>query len=477
MHSKFIFFILCLSFSSLALSQLSVCSLFSDNMILQRNDTIKIWGTSPKPVMVKASWLSETLETKPNENGKWTLWLPTTDAGGPYQLSIHSKQVINIENVVLGDVWICGGQSNMEMPLAGFLGEPVSNSNQEIISSKNNNIRWISVPRNATNEPQTEFEGAWKIANLHTTGEISAAAYFFAKLIYKTTGVPIGLVDVNYGGSNIEAWMSKASLDSFFEVTIPQDIDEIDHPYRTATLLYNGMLAPVIGYTVKGAIWYQGESNANQPMVYEALFPSMVELWRKDWDQGEFPFYYAQIAPFNYDMFYPIDDLPWYANSAYLRDAQRKAQYKIPHSAMISLLDAGDMQTIHPMDKQTPGERLALAALAKTYGYKGFGYATPDYDELNIEDSLVTITFKNLPNGLTSYGKPVNAFEIAGEDRIFHPAKCKVRRKSVQVWTEQVKKPVAIRYAFTNEGPAQLFSTEGIPVTSFRTDDWHPEHK
>ena len=315
------------------------------------------------------------------------------------------------------------------------------------------------------------------MADIETTGRFSAVAYYFAKLVNQTTGVTIGLVDVNYGGSNVEAWMSEESLKEFSEVTIPENDEAIGDPNRTATALYNGMLTPVIGYTVKGAIWYQGESNADRPLVYEQLFPAMVSLWRTEWDQGDFPFYYAQIAPFNYDMFYPADDTPWFANSAYLRDAQRKAQYSIPNSAMISLLDAGDMKTIHPMDKKTPGERLAWLALNQAYGYDGFGYSTPDYDQLNIEDSLVTITFKNLPNGLTSYGEQVTAFEIAGNDQIFYPAECKVRRKSVQVWSDKVKQPIAVRYAFTNEGPAQLFSTEGIPITSFRTDDWNPTSK
>jgi sialate O-acetylesterase len=233
------------------------------------------------------------------------------------------------------------------------------------------------------------------------------------------------------------------------------------------------MLNPVIGYTIKGALWYQGESNVSAPIQYETLFPDMVKLWRAKWGQGVFPFYYTQIAPFNYNSFYK--EPFWYANSAYLRDAQRKAQYTIPASGMTCLLDVGEMNNIHPIDKKTPGERLALIALNQTYGVEGIGYATPDYDELNIVDTLVTVTFKNLPNGITSYSKKVTAFEIAGDDKVFYPATCKVRNKTVQVFSPKVKKPVAVRYAFTNEGSAQLFSTDGIPLTSFRTDDWDPE--
>ncbi len=478
--------------TSRAFGQLAVPSLFSDNMVLQRNDTVRIWGRSSDPVRIAASWLAEPLETTPGSKGQWRIQLPTTDAGGPHtitlttlaqkdetslQASTNGQEQLVITNVLLGDVWLCGGQSNMEMPLRGYLGEPVSNSNEEVLTSENSNIRWISVPRKSTTEKQTNFEGKWKQAGIATTGSFSAVAYYFAKRIQQITGVPIGLVEVTYGGSIVEAWMNKPSLAPFPEIETPANNDEIGEPNRTATALYNGMLAPVIGYTIKGAIWYQGESNARRPLAYQQLFPAMVQLWREEWQQEAFPFYYVQIAPYHYDTFYPAEDLPWFANSAFLRDAQRQAQYLIPNAAMACVLDAGDQQTIHPADKQTPGERLAWLALQNTYGYDGFGAATPDYDQLNMEDSLVTITFKNLPNGLTSKGKTVTAFEIAGQDRVFHPATCNVRRKSVQVWSDKVKQPVAVRYAFTNTGPAQLFSTEGIPITSFRTDNWNPEPK
>ncbi len=460
-----------------AFGQLVLPDLFSDNLVLQRNTKAKIWGTSSeKNVEIRASWFDNMiLTTKTNKKGEWSIAFETPDAGGPYELKISSGvQLRTIKNVMIGDVWVCAGQSNMEMPLRGFRGEPVANSNREIIGSKNPEIRLISVPRKSTTSPVSEFEGSWKEADINTTGSFSATAYYFAKTVNEITGVPIGLLDVNFGGSNVEAWMNEDVLKAYPDIEIPKTDAEIGERNRTPTVLFNGMLSPVIGYTIKGVIWYQGESNAERPLAYERLFPEMVKLWRNLWDQGEFPFYYAQISPFNYDLFYP-NEKPWFANSAYLRDAQRKSEYIIPNSRMACLLDAGDMKTIHPMDKQTPGERLAWLALAKTYGKEGFGFETPDYNELNIEDSLITITFKKLPNGITSYGRAVTAFQVAGEDKIFYPAECKVRRKSVQVWSANVPNPVAVRYAFSNEGPAQLFSTEGIPVSSFRTDDWNPE--
>lgn len=459
-------------------AQLSVNSLFSDHMILQRDDKVKIWGkANPKSkVSVQGSWSKSSVSTNAKESGDWSVQLPTSAAGGPYTLTISAKETIKINDVLLGDIWLCSGQSNMEFPMKGYLGQPVSHSNMDVVRSTNPNIRSINIPRKSTTQSQYDFEGQWQSASPATTGDFSAAAYYFARLVNELTQVPIGLIDVTYGGSNVEAWMTTEAIGKNSKLEIPNTDEEIGEKNRTPTVLFHGMLAPVIGYTLKGVIWYQGESNANAPLDYEKLFPDMVKLWRNQWAQGDFPFYFTQIAPFNYDAFYRGEEkLPWYANSGYLRDAQRKSQNVIPNSGMACLLDVGDMENIHPLDKQTPGERLALLALHDTYGFEGFGYATPDVDQLNIEDSLVTVTFRHLPNGLTSYGKEVTAFEIAGEDRVFYPAQCKVRRKSVQVWSDKVKTPVAIRYAFTNEGPAQLFSTEGLPISSFRTDNWNPE--
>ena len=460
-------------------AEIRLASIFSDHMVLQQQTEVAIWGWGDdrETISVTPSWNQKTYISKVEKSGNWKLKIPTPSHGGPYEILVKgSESEIMLTDILIGEVWLCAGQSNMEMPMKGFRGEPVLHSNQDIITSANKNIRFISVPRKSTTIPQNDFEGTWETASPATVANFSATAYYFARLLSTVLNdVPIGLVEVSYGGSNAEAWMSKETLTSYNDLYVPHNDEEIDERNRTPTALYNGMLYPVIGFTIRGCIWYQGESNAHAPDQYEKLFPDMVSQWRRDWGQGEFPFYYAQIAPFNYDTFYDAENLPWYANSAYLRDAQRKAQYKIPNAGMTSLLDAGDMKTIHPVDKKTPGERLAYLALAKTYKLEGFGYGTPDYDQLNVTDSLVTITFKNLPNGLTSFNEEVTAFTVAGDDQVFYPAKCIVRRKSVQVYSEQVKNPKAVRYAFTNEGPAQLFSNEGLPLTSFRTDNWNPE--
>ena len=283
--------------------------------------------------------------------------------------------------------------------------------------------------------------------------------------------VPIGLINVSYGGSNIEAWMHRDWLESFGIKDIPIVKDSISVPNRTPTVLFNGMLSPLIGYTIRGALWYQGESNYTNPSQYETLFPTMVKEWRSLWGIGDFPFYYAQIAPFDYSTFTPNDTVKA-PNAAYLRDAQRKCESVIPNSGMAVLMDTGEKKSIHPSRKKEAGERLAYLALAKTYGVTGFGYASPGYETIAITDNRAVITFTNIPNGITSFGRELKCFEIAGADQKFYPATVTLGRKSVTLTSPDVPKPVAVRYAFKSWVVGDLFSTEGLPVSSFRTDNW-----
>jgi sialate O-acetylesterase len=231
------------------------------------------------------------------------------------------------------------------------------------------------------------------------------------------------------------------------------------------------MIHPLIGYTIKGAIWYQGETNYDRPDQYEKVFPAMVKLWRDEWGQGNFPFYFAQIAPFAYSSL-PQTTQNEKLNSAYLRDAQRKSLDVIPASGMIVLLDAGEEKSIHPADKEIVGKRFAYYALGETYGKKGFAYQSPIFDSLIVKDSVATVRFKYAPNGLTSFGKPITQFEIAGADKKFYPAQATISRGMIQLTTPQVPAPVAVRYAFRDFVVGELFSTEGYPTSSFRTDNW-----
>jgi len=291
-------------------------------------------------------------------------------------------------------------------------------------------------------------------------------------MLYDKLNVPIGLVNISYGGSPVEAFMDENTLKSFPEIKIPSKTDTAKLNKKVATVLYNGMLRPFLGYTIKGCIWYQGESNNDRPVQYEKLFPAFVQQIRDQTGQGDFPFYFAQIAPYTYTNFAAVNT-PAY-NSAYLRDAQRKAVAKIPNSGMAVLMDIGEEFSIHPMNKEAGSKRLAYMALAKTYGYKGFGYESPAYESIAISGSIATIKFSNAANGLTSYGKAMSLFEIAGANKIFRPAKAVISGGTILVSAPDVKDPVAVRYAFKDFVMGELFSTEGFPVSSFRTDEWNP---
>jgi sialate O-acetylesterase len=327
-----------------------------------------------------------------------------------------------------------------------------------------------TVPRSSVASPQENSKpSVWKTANPETVAPFSAIAYFFGNLVHELTNVPIGLIHDSYGGSTIEAWMSADDLKSFPEVKIPLPTDTIKDLVHTPTTLYNGMLHPVIGYGIRGALWYQGESNVERAERYEDLFPAMVANWRKAWDNGVFPFYYVQIAPFRYTY---ADKTNLKMNSAYLRDAQRKSLAKIPNSGMAITLDVGTDKTIHPWSKREVGERLAYLALSQTYGIKGFVGSSPTYESIAIDKDKAVVKFTNSPNGLTSFGKELTLFEIAGADQKFYPAKATISGSSVTVSSADVKSPVAVRYAFKDFVVGDLFGTEGLPISSFRTDSW-----
>ncbi|PZP44414.1 MAG: sialate O-acetylesterase, partial [Pseudopedobacter saltans] len=282
--------------------------------------------------------------------------------------------------------------------------------------------------------------------------------------------VPVGLINVSYGGSKVEAWMDSSILASMGNIIIPNRGDTIKSVNQTPTVLFNGMLKPVIGYGIKGCIWYQGESNYDDPKAYEKLFPLMVSRWRSLWGT-EFPFYYAQIAPFNYTSLPPYFSGGKY-NSAFLRDAQRKSLKTITNSGMITLMDIGENESIHPMHKKEGGERFAYLVLNKTYEQKGFLIPGPTLDTMTISGNVATIKILNAPNGLTSFGKPLQQFEIAGADKNFFPAQAVISQGKIKVSSPYVSNPVAVRYAFKDFIVGELFNTEGFPVSSFRTDDW-----
>jgi sialate O-acetylesterase len=469
-----VFFVLLLLNSNFLFATIVLPSFFGDNMVLQQQTDAAIWGwASPETnVVVTSSWNKKKYTTRSDSNGKWKLKLTTPVAGGPYEITISDGSPIVIKNILIGEVWLCSGQSNMEMPMKGFRDQPITGSNDVIFQATNDNIRLYTVPRSVKGQPQDSSKNSnWKIASPETVSNFSATAYYFGRILQQRLNVPVGLVNISYGGSPAEAFMSEADLKQFPEIKIPALADSAKLTNKIATTLYNGMLHPFAGYNIKGCIWYQGETNYDRPDQYEILFPAMVKAWRAEFGLGDFPFYFAQIAPYNYARL-PNSPQGGKFNSAYLRDAQRRALQKIPNSGMIVLLDIGEENNIHPADKETGGKRFAYLAMARSYGYKGFAYCSPSIDSLIINGNVATVKFKDAANGLTSLGKPMLLFEIAGADKNFRPANAVIRGGNVLLSSPEVVNPVAVRYAFKDFVKGDLFSTEGFPVSSFRTDDW-----
>lgn len=463
-----------LVFCILASASVKPASIFTDHMVLQQQSNVAIWGWAKPSTKVKISttWSKENYSVLSDKDGKWKLKIATPAAGGPYDIEFSDGEKLILTDILIGEVWFCGGQSNMEMPMKGFKSQPVVGSNEMILKSSNKNIRLYTVPRSSVTELQDNSKpSSWKLAAPEAVSNFSATAYYFGKLLNEMLNVPVGIINDSYGGSSIEAWMSPEDLKPFASIKIPTKGETIKEVSRTPTTLYNGMLFPIIGFGIKGAIWYQGESNYEKPDQYEDLFPAMVGSWRKNWDNGDFPFYYAQIAPYNYAQLPPYHVGGKY-NSAFLRDAQRKSLTKIPNSGMAVLMDIGEEISIHPANKKQGGERLAYLALAQTYGFKGFGAFSPTYQSLTIDKNTASIKFLNVANGLTSFGKELSLFEIAGADKKFYPAKAVIKGSSVTVSAKEVSNPIAVRYGFKDFVIGDLFGNDGLPVSSFRTDDW-----
>ncbi|RZK16017.1 MAG: sialate O-acetylesterase [Hymenobacter sp.] len=456
-------------------AQLRLPSLFTDNMVLQQQAECAVWGWAKagSTITVNPSWGKQKYTAQADATGKWKLKVKTPAASyAAYTLSISGDgPAIQLKNVLVGEVWLCGGQSNMEMPMKGFKGQPVLGSNEAILHSKNDQLRLYTVPRSSVTEPQENSKPSpWRVAEPEAVSNFSATAYYFGRLLQEQLHVPVGLLHCSYSGSFIEAWMNAENLRQFAGVKIPAKGDTIKLVSRTATTLYNGMLHPIEGYGIKGAIWYQGESNYDNPDEYANRLATLVKQWRTQWGEGEFPFYYAQIAPFDYTR--TSKNKGGKYNSAFLRDAQRKAQDQIPNSAMAVLLDVGEETSIHPMRKEPGGTRLALLALANTYAMKGFGAVSPAYESLTVKDNTAVVRFRNAPMGMTTFGQELTGFEVAGADQKFYPAKATIAGSVINVSAAEVKTPVAVRYAFQDFTRATLFSNEGLPVSSFRTDEW-----
>lgn len=459
-------------------AEVKMPAFFADNMVMQQQTQANLWGTATpnKKVTVKTSWSKEVVSTTAAADGRWKLAVQTPAAGGPYEVTVSDGSALTLKNVMVGELWLCAGQSNMEMPMKGYKNQPVEGANMACLKSKNPQIRLFTVARNSSTQPAEDVKGAWEEAAPATVREFSATAYYFGRQLQETLQVPVGLIVTAWGGSACEAWMSDEMLQAFPEAAakIPEVGGKIESKNRTPSVLFKGMLSPLIGLSMKGVIWYQGEDNWNRAHTYADMFSTMIGGWRKLWNQGDFPFYYCQIAPYDYAII--TEKGKEIINSAYLREAQAQAELRVPNVGMAVLMDAGFPEGIHPYKKQVAGERLSLLALSKTYGIEGISGESPYYKSMEIQNDTVIVSFERAPMWICGRHSFVsNQFKLAGEDKVFHPAKAWIQRSKVYVVSEQVPHPVAVRYAFENASEGDLFSADGLPVSSFRSDDWPDE--
>lgn len=462
-------------------AEVKLPAVLGSNMVLQRNTEVNFWGeASPRSrVRVTTSWNGRTYDAKADAEGRWTMKIATDEAGGPYTVTVSDGREIVLDNVMLGEVWVCSGQSNMEMPVSGFMFQPVEGAVDAIADAgMYPGIRMFTVPRVSSQMPLQDCEAAWQTATSESVGQFSAVGYFFGRMLYKALGIPVGLITPNWGGSTIEAWMTVDAIDStpgIDHAAAKSGTYDNSIPQR----LYNGMLLPVCRFTAKGFIWYQGESNRRNWYDYKALQVSLVKLWRETWGDGKMPFYYTQLAPYRYEG----DDL---RSLPLVIEAQYRALAEIPYAGIAATTDLGNPTCIHPARKREVGERLAFLALANDYGVKGLPAPAPVYKSMERDGNKLVLTFDNLPlkarNGVDSfvafgsdgYRRPAG-FEIAGEDRVFHPAVANFKYwdNRIEVSSDRVPEPVAVRYAFRNYCPeANVVTTMGQPLAPFRTDDW-----
>ena len=464
-----IFTLLLFVISSCAHAKVILPSIISDNMVLQQQTKVKLWGTSGKKtdIEVSTSWNDRVYKTKSDSEGKWELVVETGKAGGPYKIVINDGDVVELNDILLGEVWLCSGQSNMEMPMKGFWGQPIEHSSEVIANAtKKTPIRLFTVKRNPSKTLLDDCTGEWTYNVPENVANFSATAYFFGLQLQRSLNVPIGLVNSSWGGSAIQSWMDSEILKQYPEISQNHltDNSDVKNPHSVASMLYNGMINPIKNYAFKGVIWYQGESNRYDAAQYESLFQSFVKDWRIKLNNDSLPFYYVQIAPYNYGNKDAVV-------SALLREAQYNCEKKIDNVGMVVTMDLGNETCIHPSKKKEVGSRLAYMALSKTYNIKGIYAESPRYKSHEVKGNKIIISFERAPLGVTSNYKPLHSFEIAGEDGVFYPAEARiVNRKFVEVWNDDVKKPVSVRYAYKNYVEGSLFGVNGMPVSSFVTE-------
>ncbi len=465
----------CCVFSALA--DVRLPNIFGDDMVLQRNRQIPVWGWAAPGERVTVVFNKQTVRTKAGKDGSWKLYLKPETAGGPYQFRVKGKNEIVLQNVLVGEVWVCSGQSNMEMHVKHSADKRYA---QEIREANYPQIRHIKVPSTLAEKPASDIPVArWRTATDSAyVADFTSVGYFFARKLQEELGVPIGLINASWGGTIVETWISREALDRSdeFGQSVKKTVEQVKAaskdgkigPNQYPALLFNGMINPIIPFAIQGAIWYQGESNAQRAYQYQKAFPLMIQDWRTRWQQGDFPFYFVQLASFDANGGNSRKGSTW----AELREAQT-ATLVLNNTGMAVTIDIGDSKDIHPANKKDVGLRLAAIALHQRYE-KNTEYSGPVYRAMTVEENKAIVSFTH-DEGLwvnDKYGY-LKGFEVAGADQRFYYARANVVGNRVEVYSDSVAAPVAVRYAWADDIPeANLYNKAGFPAGPFRTDNW-----
>jgi sialate O-acetylesterase len=475
-----------------AMADVTVPNIFGDHMVLQQKQKNKIWGRADKDEEVTVKIGNQSHAVTAGADGMWSVSLNELPAGGPHTLTIKGSNEITINDVLVGEVWICSGQSNMAWRVNN-----ATNADLEKLTADHPTLRMINFPQVGTQEPVWEHKNAtWKVCTADTVGDFSAVGYFFGRQLKESLDVPVGLINNAWGGSACEAWIARdileragiyqamlergdnaaAQLAELEAKSEPTDDDKKKREALKRTVtgnqrpanIYNGVLKSHLGYGIRGSIWYQGESNAGRAYQYRDLFPLMIKSWRDEWAQGDFPFYWVQLADFQAEKPEPTES-SW----AELREAQTMTISKLPSTGEAVIIDIGEGKDIHPKNKYEVGLRLARLALANEYGIK-IASRSPIYKSMEVKANSIVLSFDHVDNGWRPFdvAAPVG-FAIAGEDKKFVWADAKIEKDgTVSVTSSLVKKPVAVRYAWADNPVCNMYDGAGLPLTPFRTDDW-----
>ncbi len=443
-------------------SQIKLPAIIGDNMVLQQNSYAAVWGWGEPGTEIKVtgSWNNDTVKTRITNHSFWSVKLKTPSAGGPYTINIRNNEEVTLKNVMIGEVWICSGQSNMEWSPDHNL----MNAAEEIRNAGYPDIRLFHVKKVASETSQDNCFARWEECSPSTVHSFSSVGFFFSRHLHQNLNIPIGIIEVAWGGTPAEVWVKAGLVES--DPLLKSCADRLkvyDSWPNKPGVAYNAMILPLVPFNIAGAIWYQGESNANSPESYRKLMGTLIENWRNDFAK-EFPFYYVQIAPYAYGR---------ESRAAIIREMQMQTMNDVSGTGMVVVSDlVDDIKNIHPANKQDVGKRLANWALGETYGVKGVVYRHPFYESMKLEKSKIRIAFSDVPNGLVMKGDELKHFEIAGADKVFVPANAKIDGNTVIVWVKGIKTPEAVRFSFSNDAIGNLFSMEGLPVAPFRTDNW-----